>query len=321
MTDKHRLIEYRQENHGSPLEEWSPHRHINGWWYATGYLREPGRPDAVYFYQYTCIRAYIMGKEMFAGMLAFADFKNGVHIYENVFGTAPNGVWANECEVVMPNCVLTRDGERFHVEGRGKALQYKLDLAPNKPAVWHGDNGILIMGKPGDKRERSLYWSYTSMSTAGELTYRNNRGVETKLGVEGRSWFDRQWGPFANVRWEWFSLRFFDDEEIMLMAFPREGFKSATYIDSKGGSTVFSDFSYTIDRWLDVSGSKVGIGWEITVPMKERHYTVQPLMDNQVNVHPLGFYWEGLSDIINPDGKLVGYCVTEIVPERASRTK
>jgi len=30
MTEKHRIIDYRQENHGAPLEEWAPHRNVNG---------------------------------------------------------------------------------------------------------------------------------------------------------------------------------------------------------------------------------------------------------------------------------------------------
>ena len=62
-----------------------------------------------------------------------------------------------------------------------------------KGAFWHGDEGVLVMGNESDPKQRTVYYSYTNMPTKGELTI---KGSEKPLNVRGKTWFDRQWGPY-----------------------------------------------------------------------------------------------------------------------------
>lgn len=318
MSTKHRIINYREKDHGSFFEELAPHEGVGGWWYITGYLHGLANQEDVYLYMYNTLWDYVGGQAIMVRLSAIGDFRNNAQIYEmDVYPGGSDDAYVNETEVVTPNSVLTLGKNKLTVKDQGRDLKYSLELVPKKSPVWHGENGILIMGYPDRPQERTVYWSYTNLTTTGEISYKHSSNILVTMPVKGKSWFDRQWGPFKNKNWDWFSLRFFDDEEMMLFSFPKQGYKDATYVDKHGNVRNFKDFSYTVDRWLKVEGldtTPMGIGWEVTVPVKEKHYKIVPLADNQIRIHPAGCYYEGLAKIFNDSGKLVGYCVTEILP-------
>ena len=319
MTTKHQLIEYREQNHGEPLEEWAPHRGVTGWWYVTGYLHGLADPEELFLYYFNQLHVHQIdtGQELLVLIMGFEDFRNKASIYEIDTCEISDNAYANQSEVVIKDAKLTLATDGLTIDARGKDVQYSLKLVPTKAPVWHGDNGVLVMGYPDRPKERTVYYSYTNLSTSGEVSYRRDSDLLVTLPVKGKSWFDRQWGPYENRNWDWFSLRFFDDEEIMLFSFPQQGYKSGTYVDKQGNARTFNDFSYMADRWIKVEGLRttpMGLGWKVTVPMKEKNYTVLPFTDNQIKRHPTGCYWEGLAKIFNDREELVGYSVTGIVP-------
>jgi predicted secreted hydrolase len=206
--------------------------------------------------------------------------------------------------------------------GEGNRVQYSFDLKIAKSPVWHADNGVLVMGFPNNPKERTVYYSYTNLPTTGEVSYVDKAGKTVTLQVEGKSWLDRQWGP-ALMPWEWFSLRFFDDEEVMLFAFPNTNYQDATYIDAKGNTRIFSNYTYTPIKTVKVNLLAYSMGWDLNMPgIKEEHYRIVPLLENQYN--PVGYkafpgqraigYFEVTCKIINDDGVVVGYAFAEILP-------
>ena len=48
---KNYKIPYREADHGDFDVEWAPHEKVSGWWYITGYLSDPDRPEHLYSYQ------------------------------------------------------------------------------------------------------------------------------------------------------------------------------------------------------------------------------------------------------------------------------
>ena len=136
-----------------------------------------------------------------------------------------------------------------------------------------------------------------------------------ELEVAGKSWFDRQWGPFqlfnTNLYWEWFSLRFFDDEEVMLFAFPRQKYFEGTYISKDGKSRRVADYLYTYHGLKTKGKSTFSYGWDIYLPgVKEERYRILPMNDRQYN----GGYYEIIARISTMDGREAGYCFTELLP-------
>ena len=98
-----------------------------------------------------------------------------------------------------------------------------------------------------DPKERTYYWSYTNLVTTGQLT------LEGKTyQVSGKSWFDKQGGTYTLTKrwtnWEWFSLRFFDNEEIMLFSFPQDDYQDGTYIEKSGKYRRLNDYRHQPDR-------------------------------------------------------------------------
>ena len=134
------------------------------------------------------------------------------------------------------------------------------------------------------------------------------------MDVIGKSWFDRQWGPFrlidSNSHWEWFSFRFFDDEEIMLFYFPQHPYKDGTYIDNQRKTTRIQNYEITPKSFVKESNYTFSFGWDVNIPsIKEERYEIRPLTKGQFNVA----YFELLAEILNSEKKCVGYCFVELI--------
>ena len=178
------------------------------------------------------------------------------------------------------------------------------------------DEGVLVMGLPKDPKQRTVYYSYPNMPTSGQVVIREAAGQqETVLQVQGKSWFDRQWGPYSLIdpatHWEWFSLRFFDDEEVMLFAFPQHPYYDGTFFTREGKRILTRNYQYTPLGFTEAGGLIFSEGWELTLPgIKEEKYTINPLMKGQLNLA----YYELLAEILNENKEKVGYCFVELLP-------
>jgi predicted secreted hydrolase len=97
----------------------------------------------------------------------------------------------------------------------------------------------------------------------------------------------------------------------MLFPFPKTGSKEGTYIDKKGTTISFDNFTYNVKKFEMFNGKKIGLGWNVTVPFKEKEYEVVPVVEDQYNKARLQDYWEGICKVFNNRGELVGYGVIE----------
>jgi predicted secreted hydrolase len=129
--------------------------------------------------------------------------------------------------------------------------------------------------------------------------------------VSGWSWFDRQWGTFQQKGWDWFSLRFFDGDRIMLFCFPKTGHREGTWVRADGTASAIPDFDYSVESWLKRGGQRYGLGWRLELPVNGGNYRVEPLYSKDFNPNPANDYWEGLCRLLDENGNLAGYCVAE----------
>lgn len=310
------IIPYCEHDHGTFDEEWNPHYGVNDWWYATGYLRENGHPQNLYSYQFTLVNPRRFGKVFYMLDTAFSDMQTGEHFFERKIRLAgkKTGIF-QEVVTFLPFGLLQKRNEQMMVTTKTKVLELDLNLQSGKGAFWHCDNGLLIMGVPDDPKQRSVYYSYTNMPTTGTVKLTNNAGHMREFSVSGKSWFDRQWGPFrlldTNSYWEWFSIRFFDDEEVMLFAFPQHSYYDGTYIDKDGRTKRIRDYHYDFHSLMKRNKLVFSYGWDIVLPgVKEEYYRITPLHDGQYN----SGYFEIMSSVTNLDNKEVGYSFVELMP-------
>jgi predicted secreted hydrolase len=304
-----KAVPYRGIAHGNFEEEWGIHRGCSDWWYATGSLvDDEGR---VYSFQFTMLRLKVSVLRPYVIMLALTDFETGRHHYFQRVTLSGKDMRIDGDAVGFGDAALLQKlegGMRFTAQTKEFSLNLMLDYG--KGAVWHCDNGLLRMGIDAP-RQTTIYYSYPNMPTSGTLTLNGEARA-----VKGKAWFDRQGGPYSikkrECMWEWFSLRFLDDEEMMLFSFPQDDYRDGTYIRADGSSARLNAYSISpLDFVYPDGRTKYSYGWKLVVPgLKDEHYTIKPLLKGQMNMG----YYELLADVFNERDEKVGACFVELLP-------
>ncbi len=278
--------------------------------------------NRIFSYQYTFLRAKIYGLMLKVLQIALTDISNERHYFIQRTFFFKRRIFKDDKTIdLSPYSVLKRENEglSLYVDTEQFSLELKLDRG--KGGVWHGENGVLIMGVEKDPKQRTVYYSYTNMPTEGKLMLKSSVDKKT-YDVSGKSWFDRQWGPFSitdpATHWEWFSLRFFDDEEVMLFSFPQHPYQDGTYVDREGNSRRIRNFKIEEKELKEVNGYVFSYGWNVYLPgVKEEFYEIIPMFEGQINIG----YLELMAKVINPDGEHVGYAFVELLPGVRSKKR
>lgn len=287
-------------------EEFLCHRNGPEWWYATGYLTDES--GKLFSYQFTLGKIRIYGLKLHLLQTALTNFETGKHHFaQQVIFFDKNIIITKDRVGVDGAAEMTFGDRKLGVTLPGDDYSLTLDMNASKPAVWHCDQGALKMGI---NDQWTYYWSYTNLAVSGKLVL---GGKEHK--VSGKGWFDKQGGPYnpldPRTSWEWFSLRFFDNEEVMLFSFPQDNYQDGTLIEKSGQSRRVNDYEIIPLGWTEAGGYKFSSGWKVTMKgVKDEEYSIIPKMDGQLNL----FYFEMLADIKDKSGRVVGYCFVELLP-------
>jgi predicted secreted hydrolase len=287
-------------------EEFLCHKKSPEWWYATGFLTDEA--GKLFTYQFTLGKINVYGLKINILMTAVTDFESGKHHY------AQQTIFFDKDIIITRNRVgvdgateMTFGTKKLCLNMPGTDYHLTLEMNPVKPAIWQCDHGSLMMGI---EDQWTYYWSYTNLDVSGTLFLEGN---EHK--VTGKGWFNKQGGPYnpldPRTSWEWFSLRFFDNEEIMLFSFPQDNYQDGTLIEKAGNYRRLNDYSITPVGWTEAGGYKFSFGWKVFLKgVKDEEYSIVPKIDGQLNL----FYFEMLADIKDKSRKVVGYCVVELLP-------
>ena len=306
--------------HRSFEEEFLSHKKCSEWWYCTGYLEKSAGEGILFSYQFTLARVKILGVRFTMLICSLTDFQTGKHYNIQVPIFFGKGVTAT-AELLSvdgkawitfaPNQHASKGSMHLWISGGQFTLDVEMEAV--KPPVWHCDDGVLQMGIPGEK-ERTYYYSFTNLAAKGTVTVNG----ETSGGLTGKTWFDRQGGTYtltdARTCWEWFSLRFFDDTEIMVFAFPQDDYYDGTCIEADGTYRRLNDYTLEATDVITFEGRKFSNGWKLEIDGKR--YAITPKMDGMFNV----FFFELMADIKDEDGNLLGYCVVELLPGVRNKT-
>ena len=292
--------------HRSMDEEFLCHKKGPEWWYSTGYMHD--EEGKLFSYQFTLAKIRLFGITFNILITGLTDFETGQHYYtqESIF--FGKNVFIKPDRVgVTGKAEMTFAAGKLGVEMAGENYSFAVNLDVVKPRVWHCDEGTLQMGID---KNRTYYWSYTNLALSGKLVL---DGKEHQ--VSGKGWFDRQGGPYniadRRTQWEWFSLRFFDNEEIMLFSFPHVPYQDGTYIPRSGTYERLNNYQIETLGWAEAKGLKFSSGWKLTLKgVKDEEYTLVPIIDGQFNF----FFFELLAEIRDKSGEVVGYSFVELLP-------
>lgn len=282
------------------------------WWYFTGNLaatdgrefgyqltffrqgvRPPGSPAASSRF----VTDHMMFAHFAVSDLTGGRFRHFQKISRGVFGeagfedggrTAWIGGWA--CERTGPHAF------RLRASDDGASLDLRLE--PLKPPVVHGKNGV--SQKADGAGRASHYYSLTRLATEGTLV------VDGKsFGVKGVSWFDHEWATnqlgAGQKGWDWFSLQFEDDTELMLFQIRTDGGRDphsgGTFVRADGTTDPIadSDFSLEPEAWWQspATGGKYPVGWRLAIPKLGINLNIRARLEDQELASRPFAYWEG----------------------------
>jgi predicted secreted hydrolase len=185
-----------------------------------------------------------------------------------------------------------------------KTDRFSFDLMcrPQKTPVAHGVSGYSQKGvKP---ESASCYYSSTRLRTSGTLSVDGRT-----FTVQGTAWMDHEYSTAplepSLVGWDWFSLQFTDNTELMLYILrAKDGAwspsSSGTFVHSSGAARHLSRDDFQVDileRWRSPhSGTRYPARWRIRVlPLNVDVELFPSLPDQELRLtHSMNVsYWEG----------------------------
>ncbi len=291
------------------------------WWYYTGNLKSAnGDP---YGFQLTFFRSQISPpgadqkwprhpsawrtRQVYLAHAAVSDIAGRQHLQAEDVSRAALGMAgvkvAGENTLVFLKNWSAQIGPDSHVLKVNSAdFSYALNFKPAKPPVLHGDNGYSLKGSTPERA--SCYYSFTRLEGQGRITIGGNT-----VAVSGSAWMDHEFSTApleADLTgWDWFSLQFSDQTEIMIYLLRKAGgglnpASSGTFVDPAGQSRHLaeSDFKVTVlDTWKSSqSKARYPSRWRMQIAPLSIDVTITSNLPDQ-EMRTLGStgvtYWEG----------------------------
>jgi predicted secreted hydrolase len=292
------------------------------WWYITGHAQSGGRS---FGFQVTFFRSRVEGTQQMqskfaAKQLLFAhaaitdvqakQLRHDDRIARAGFGIAQAAL--TDGNLRLRDWSLARENGAWHAVIPAGDFALDLRCAPTQPVLLQGDQGL---SRKGPKPEQaSYYYSEPQLAVSGRLTVQGRA-----LEVTGKAWMDHEVSdeylhPDA-AGWDWIGMNL--DDGSALMAFRIRGkdggtlWDGGTFRSARGEQYVASRGEIEFSpqrRWTSpLSNASYPVEWLVRTPADI--YTVRAVVDNQ-ELDSRGstgaIYWEGLSDLLDGNGKQVG---------------
>lgn len=301
------------------------------WWYLTGWLENPA--GALWGFQVTFFRTRVdeaqgiqsrlAAKQLLMAHAALSDIGAAKHWHDQRLArwnglppTAPdqdNNVAEHDTDARVGQWRLWRapDG-RYHTRLSSKDFALDLQAKPTQGLLLQGKEGFSQKGP--DASQASFYVTEPQLQVQGTV-----RQGKQSLQLKGRAWLDHEWSeallhPQA-VGWDWVGMNL--DDGSTLTAFQlRRGDGSALWVGGSwrapGQSTrVFAPGEVVFEplrHWNSPRHrARYPVQWRLITPVGE--WSINSLLDDQ-EMGGLGqsgpVYWEGLSELLNPQSQRRG---------------
>lgn len=293
------------------------------WWYITGHARSGSRE---FGFQLTFFRSRVddtqgMQSAFAAKQLVFAhaavtDLQARRLLHDQRIARAGFGIAearAADTEVRLRDWTVQRSADgRYQARLPADDFALALDFTPTQPVLLQGSAGLSRKGPQSE--QASYYYSEPQLATRGRLTVQGQA-----FDVAGTAWLDHEWSealmhPEA-VGWDWIGMNL-DDGSALTAFHLRRADGSALWGGGswrpRGGATQsFGADTVRFDaerRWASPrTRAAYPVQWRIDTPAGR--FTVRALLDDQ-ELDSRGstgaVYWEGLSELLDDQGRRVG---------------
>ncbi len=306
------------------------------WWYLTGHAKDgKGRE---FGFQLTFFRSRVDGTEPLRSRLtarhllfahaAITDVQSGQLQHDQRIGRwnghAPENTEravfasAQDTHVAIRDWLLRREPDgRYTATVAGEELQMQLTATPTQTWLLQGDQGFSRKGPQAP--QASFYVSHPQLAVRGSLGLQGQR-----FEVQGTAWLDHEWSealmhPEA-VGWDWIGMNLFDGHSITAFQLRRQdgsklwaggSFRAANNAQSSTDIYRFQpgELDWVPQRyWTSPrTRARYPVEWMVRTPAD--FYTVKAVIDPQEldgQASTGTVYWEGLSNLFDSNGRLVG---------------
>lgn len=304
------------------------------WWYYTGHCKsDTGREfgfEFVFFKRRTdrdrigVVPVSAIANPMYFAHFAISDITGKKFRYEHIRSfdmplDVPVKMSSTSCDIRLGDWTL-REVAGKHVlhASLGDDLAFDAILEPAKPIVLNGDNGSGIARKGAGA---SVHFSFTLMSVNGRLQ-ENGKTEE----FTGSAWMDREFGSWEQGDWDWFSIQFEDNTELMIYQFKTstgnmDGESTGTFVEADGSCKYLKRQDFEIEAtgsWTSKNGGVYPSGWRIRVASLDIDLEIKPLIDDQeldTRGSTMVVYWEGACSVWGTKGnaRIAGKAYVELV--------
>jgi predicted secreted hydrolase len=321
---------------GNPLR--FPHDHgahpdtRTEWWYLTGSLQgraSASSPAQTYGFQITFFRSRVdvaahsasrfATRQLIFAHAAVTDLQRGELLHDQRIARAGWGLAdaaEGDTHLTLRDWQLHRTGDvqRSTYRSRIPARAFQLDLnfTQTQPVLLQGQAGFSRKGP--EPRQASHYYSHPHLAVDGSLRLHGQT-----LNVQGRAWLDHEWSesimhPEA-VGWDWIGMNLQDGRALTAFRLRRRDGSTLW----SGGSLrtpgqparifTFPEVRFTPGRtWQSpASGARYPVEWTVDTPAGR--FQVRARLDAQ-ELDSRGstgsIYWEGLSELRDAQGAVVG---------------
>jgi predicted secreted hydrolase len=297
------------------------------WWYITGHARTPrAAGDRLFGFQITFFRTRVDATQSIqsafaARQLVFAhaavtDVQGQRLWHDQRIARAGMGISQTDTEdtrLKLRDWSLVRQAQgRYHARLPAGEFSLDLDFTPTQPLLLQGRQGLSRKGP--QPQQASYYYSQPQLQAGGRLTLQGQ-----SFEVAGRAWLDHEWSeellhPDA-VGWDWIGMNLEDGSALTAFRLRRADGSALWDGGSwravggevqafEAGRTVFTPVRYWVSP---LSGARYPVQWEVTCPAGR--YTVRALIDAQEldsRTSTGAIYWEGLSELTDSRGQVLG---------------
>ena len=298
------------------------------WWYVTGQLESDGGPLG---FQVTFFRvrnpaaesnpSRFSPRQIVFAHAALSDPARGHLLHGERTQREFEGLVearTGDTDVRLDDWTLMRDAVAYHTHVAADAFTLDLAFTPTEPVMPEGERGFSRKGPL--TAQASYYYSEPQLAVAGRITADGK-----PRAVTGTAWLDHEWSsePLAAeaAGWDWLGANL--DGGTALMAFrmrAKDGgvlWSTATLREPGHASVTVDGSAVSFAPRRTWTSPRTGVGYPVamTITVGDRHWTLEPLMDDQeldARASTGTLYWEGAVRVTgSPDGRgyleLTGY--------------
>lgn len=294
------------------------------WWYLTGRLLSGQRE---FGFQLTFFRSRVPTTQHMTS--AFAA-KQLIFAHAAVTDVAGKKLWHDQriarqgfevaltsethTQLKLRDWSLRHTATQYRAQAASSDFEIDLSLRETQPLLLQGDRGLSRKGPL--EQQASYYYSLPQLQASGTLGLGKQR-----LAVQGTAWLDHEWSQSLlgqqAVGWDWIGMNLLDGSALTAFrlrdksgnalwdggSFRHPGMGAAPQVFSHG-EVIFKP----LRSWTSpLTRASYPVEWGVQTPTG--FYTVKAVIDNQEldsRASTGAVYWEGLSELFDSQGKLVG---------------